>query len=266
MFRTDLGQGQNLGGAHDRRIHAGFAAVVQEDGIEHDPRRRRQTEAHIADPEHHVHPGQIAANASDRLHGGRSIEAVLLDACGDRQGEGVVEDLVGGNPELEGIAIGPLGDGKLALRRSRHALLIDGAHHHTGAVGLGELQHLEEAFIAVFVVGGVEDALAPGHLEAGLHLLPLRGVEHQRQVDVGDQTAHQLMHVPLAIATDVVDVDVEHVGVLLHLAPGHGHQAIPVFFGQELAHLLAATGIETLANDQEGVVLVIRRGAVDRGG
>ena len=72
------------------------------------------------------------------------------------------------------------------------------------------------------------------------------------------------MHVLFAIATDVVDVDVEHVGVLLHLPAGHRHQAVPVFLRQQFAHLAAAAGVELLANDQERIVLVIRRDAVDR--
>ena len=54
-------------------------------------------------------------------------------------------------------------------------------------------------------------------------------------------------------------------GVFLHLAAGHGHQAIPVLFGQQFAHLLGAAGVQPLTNDQERIVLVIRRGAVDRG-
>ena len=72
------------------------------------------------------------------------------------------------------------------------------------------------------------------------------------------------MHILLAIAADVVDVDVEHMGILFNLAPGYRHQAIPVFAVQQLAHLLGATGIEPLTNDQKRVVLVIRRGAVNR--
>ena len=125
--------------------------------------------------------------------------------------------------EFHGISVGPLGNGELALGGPRHSLFINRAHHNTGAVGAGQLKDFEKALVAVFVVGGVEQALAPGHLEAGLHLLPLRGVEHQRQVDVGDQTAHQLMHVLLAIAADVVDVDIEHVGIFFDLAPGNRH-------------------------------------------
>ena len=72
------------------------------------------------------------------------------------------------------------------------------------------------------------------------------------------------MHIPFAIATDVVDVDIEHVGIFLHLAAGHRHQPVPVFLCQQFADLAAAAGIEPLTNDQERVVLVVGRDAVDR--
>ena len=72
------------------------------------------------------------------------------------------------------------------------------------------------------------------------------------------------MHVLLAIAADVVDVDIKHVSIFFDLAPGNGHQAIPVFAVEQLTHLLGATGIQPLANDQKGVVLVIGRRAVNR--
>ena len=73
------------------------------------------------------------------------------------------------------------------------------------------------------------------------------------------------MHVLLAIAADVVDVDIKHVSIFFDLAPGNRHQAIPVFGVEQLAHLLGATGVEPLANVQKGIVLVIGRGAVNRG-
>lgn len=59
------------------------------------------------------------------------------------------------------------------------------------------------------------------------------------------------MHVTLAITTDVVDIHIEHVGVLLHLPPGHRHQAVPVFGVEQLAHLLGAARIEPFADDQK---------------
>ena len=41
MLFADLGHRQNLGRAYNRRIHARFAAIVQKDRIQHDPRRWR---------------------------------------------------------------------------------------------------------------------------------------------------------------------------------------------------------------------------------
>ena len=68
---------------------------------------------------------------------------------------------------------GVLGDAELALRCAGHSLLINGSHHHPSAIAAGQVEHLEEALIAIFVVGGIEDAFATSHLQASLHLLPL---------------------------------------------------------------------------------------------
>ena len=83
----------------------------------------------------------------------RSVEAILFDPRGDGQGQGVVEDFMGRNAIFQGIAIGPLGDGKFTLGRSGHTLFINGADNNGGTVGTGQLKHFEEAFIAIFVVG-----------------------------------------------------------------------------------------------------------------
>ena len=53
-------------------------------------------------------------------------------------------------------------------------------------------------------------------------------------------------------------------GIFLDLSSGHGHQPIPVFFGEEVAHFLGSARIQPLANDQERLVLVVRGSAVDR--
>ena len=54
MLLTDLGQGQNFGRADNRRIHARCAAVVEKDGIQHNPGGRRKAKAHIANPQNHM--------------------------------------------------------------------------------------------------------------------------------------------------------------------------------------------------------------------
>ena len=171
---------------------------------------------------------------------------------------------MGWYPKLNGIPIGPLGNGEFALRTSRHPFFINGSHNHPGAVGLSQLQNLEEAFITIFVVGGIQDALSASHLEASLHFLPLGGVEHEGQVHIGDEPAHQGTHVGFAITADVVDVDIENVGIFFDLAPGYGDQAIPILIIEQLPYFFGATGIQPFPNDQKGVVLVVGGGAVDR--
>ena len=42
---------------------------------------------------------------------------------------------MGRDAELNGISISALGDGELALGGSSHSFFINGAHHHTSAIG-----------------------------------------------------------------------------------------------------------------------------------
>ena len=107
---------------------------MQEDGVERDPGCGRETETDVADPQHHVNPGEVFTDHANGVDGGLAIEPVFLDAGGNRQRQGVVKDFMGRDAELQGIAIGPLGDGELFLGRASHAVFIDGSHHHTSAV------------------------------------------------------------------------------------------------------------------------------------
>ena len=94
--------------------------------------------------------------------------------------------------------------------------------------------------------------------------MPLGRVEHEGQVYIGDEPAHQGTHVGFAITADVVDVDIENVGIFFDLAPSYGDQAIPIFSVEQLPDFFGATGIQPFPNDQKGVVLVVGGGAVDR--
>ena len=80
VFVADLHQRKNLGRADDGSIHARFTAVMQEHRVEVDPCRRRQTETHIADTEHHMNTRKVLADHPDRINRGSSIKAVFLDA------------------------------------------------------------------------------------------------------------------------------------------------------------------------------------------
>jgi hypothetical protein len=64
-----------------------------------------------------------------------------------------------------------------------------------------------------------------------------------------------LVHVEGAVATDVVDADVEHVGAFLDLILRHGDGGVPVGGEHRLAELLRPVGVGALADDHEEVLL-----------
>ena len=78
-------------------------------------------------------------NLPNSFNRSRRVEAILFDTGGDGQGQGVVEDFMGRNAIFQGVAIGPLGDGKFTLGRSGHTFFINGADDNGGTVGTGQL-------------------------------------------------------------------------------------------------------------------------------
>ena len=80
MLFADLDQRQDFGRAHNRRIHAGFTAVVQEHGVEGDSRSRGEAEADVANAENHMNTWQVGGDAADGLNGFAAIAPVFFDA------------------------------------------------------------------------------------------------------------------------------------------------------------------------------------------
>ena len=80
VLLADLHQRQDFGRAHNGRIHAGFTAVVQEDGVEGDPRSRREAEADVAHAENHMNARQVGGDAPNCFDGFAAIAPVFFDA------------------------------------------------------------------------------------------------------------------------------------------------------------------------------------------
>ena len=134
-------------------------------------------------------PRQVLANTPDCLNGFAAITAILFNACGNWQCQGIVKNFVGRNAIFNGSSIGPLGNGKFALGGAGHALLVDGAHHHPSPIAASQVKYLEKAFVAVFKICGVQQTLAAGNFKTSLHLLPFSGIKHQWQIHIGDKAA-----------------------------------------------------------------------------
>ena len=171
-------------------------------------------------------PGISSLMRLDGVHGLDGVAAQVVVAGGEREGEGVEDEVAGSRGRSVSRARSAM---RLATRTFHSAvaglaLLVDAEADDRGAVLLGQREHPVEAGAlgeAVLEVGGVEDGPAADPLEAGLDDLGLGGVEHQGRVGLGGEAAGDLVHVAGAVAADVVDADVEDVGAALDLLGGH---------------------------------------------
>ena len=209
---------------------------MEENGVQRHPGCRREAKAHVGNAQHHMHLRHVLADPGNGLQGGGRIATVLLHAGGDGQRQGVEEQLLWGETVLQGILVGAPGNGQLLLGGAGHALLVYGAHHNTRAIPLGQLQYFVKPWRTVFVICGVENTFAPGHLQAGLHLLPLGGIQHQRQIHVGHKALHQGFHIAHAVAAHKIHVHVQKMGIFIHLLAGNAHQAVPIVLIEKFPH------------------------------
>ena len=170
---------------------------------------------------------------------------------------------------LDGEVVDAVGDPQLPLDVAGLAHLVDEQADDRGAVLLGQAEHPVEAgalVVAVLEVGRVQQRPAAQPLQPGLHDLRLGGVEHERHRGLGAEAAGDLVHVDGAVAADVVDADVEHVGALADLVLGHLDGRVQSSASIASRKLLRAVGVRPLADDQERRVLLEGSERVDRGG
>ena len=242
---------------HDGGVEPGLHALVQEHAVEHVAGSGGEPEADVGEPEGGVDPRQLGLDAPDRLDRGHRVAAQVVVAGGQREGEGV-EDQVGRFQAvaLDRQVVDAAGDPELPLDVAGLALLVDQQADHRRAVGAGQGHDPVEArpgTFAVLQVGGVEHRPPPDPLQAGLEHGRLGGVQHQRHRGLGGEALGDLVHVGGAVAADVVDADVEHGGPFLHLVLGHLYAGVPVAGQHGLTELLGAVGVGALADhDQVG--------------
>ena len=175
---------QDLRRVHDRRIQAGLDALVQEDGVEHDPGGRVQAEGDVGQAQGGLDIGVAPLELADRLDRRDAVLAGLLLTGADGEGQGVDEDVRLADAPVAGEVVDhPLGDGDLVLDGAGLALLVDGQRDQRGAVLGGQGGDLGEAglrAVAVLVVDGVDDRAPAELLQPGLEHGQLGGVQHDR--------------------------------------------------------------------------------------
>ena len=163
---------RDLPGIDDRHVEAGRDGVIEEHRVHGLPHRlvaaegKRQV-GHAARAR--ARSGIFCLDLPRRLDEGDAVAVVLLDARRHREDVGIEDDVLRRKADLLGQQlVGPLADGDLALDGVGLALLVEGHHHHGGAVA----QHLpgvfEERLLAFLHGDRVDDRLALHALQARL--------------------------------------------------------------------------------------------------
>ncbi len=234
--------------------------MIEEDGVDHLTGVRQQAEADVRDSEQDARVGEGLLDGADPLDRRRRGAPVVLVSRPRREDERVEEDVAAADPVLlRQQLVRPLGDGELALRRDGHRLLlvlVDASDHDGGAVVADQRADALEALLAVLEVDRIDDALALGELERRLDRPRVGRVDHQRDLDLLDEEADELVVGGLLVsALRVLQVDVEDLGAPLDLLAPQLGALLVLPRADEVLELAAPVDVGPLADDDGAVVL-----------
>ena len=148
---------------------------MQKDGVEHDTRGGIKTERYVRNTKDCEAARQLPFDSTDSLNRLGRVTPVFFDTRGNRKGQRIKENVGCRQTQfLRCLLVRPFGNSKFSLSSPRHALFINRSDYQTRTIALRQLNYFRESRLAVFVIGRIENALAAGVLESGLHLLPFR--------------------------------------------------------------------------------------------
>src|SRR5216684_564633 len=256
----------------DGVVEPGLGAVIEEDGVQHLAAGRRQAEGDIGDPEDGLALGEAGLDGPDALDGLDGGADVVDVARAHGKDEGVEDQIAGGHAVLlreEGM--GALGDGELARPRHRHPLLlvlVDAADDHGAAIGAQERDDLLEALFPVLQVDRVDDGLALAGPQGPLDHHGIRGVDHERDLDLARDLLHEAVHVRRLVTVRIGEADVQHLRPALDLRAPNLRAFLELVLDDEVLELARADDVGPLADEHGPVVVggIERLDAADGGG
>ena len=168
---------RELAGIDDAHVHAGLDGVIEEHRMHRlaHPLVAAEGEGEIGDAARDMHVRQLGLDAARGLDIGEAVIAMLLDAGGDGEDVGIEDDVFRREADLLGQKrVGALADLEFALRGLGLALLVEGHHHHGGAVAADLLGVLEEGPLAFLHADRIHHRLALHAFQPGLDHRPFR--------------------------------------------------------------------------------------------
>ncbi len=162
---------RHLPGIDDPHVHAGLDGVIEEHRMHGLAHRlvAAERERQVRDAAGHVHVRQVRPDPACRLDEGDAVAVVLLHSGRDGENVGIEHDVLGRETDpLHQDVVGALGDRAFALERVGLALLVEGHHHHGGAVAAHGLSMRDEGGLPLLQRDRVHHRLALQAFQPGL--------------------------------------------------------------------------------------------------
>ncbi len=254
-FRRQVRQRHQRRCIDDARIHPGLDAAVQKHRIEHLARGRLQPERDVRQPQDRAHPGKFLLDAPDgldRFPGGVAQRPV---AAADRERQRIQQQVAAPQAARLAESDQPSRDLQLAVRRHRHAGLVNGQPDQAGPEAPRQGHQRFRLLLAGLEVDRIDEHAPAVQLQRRLDHVELRAVHHQGQAAFARGARRQRRHVRPLVAAGIGHAQVQHVRhafVLLHQQVERGVQPLGQ---QRVAEFLRAGGIRPLADIQRRRVL-----------
>ena len=250
---------------HNAHIHARGNRVIQKrrvHGLAHLVVAAK-TERHIRHAAAHLRMRQILLDpprGADEVH---PVVVVFLHPRRHGQDVRIEDDVFRRKAQLaRQNPVGPLADSRLVLESRGLPLLVEGHHHRRRAILQHRRRVLAKFRLALLQRNRIHNALALQALQSRLDHLPLRGVDHERDLRHFGLARQQLQvarHRGHAVDHPFVHADVENVRPVLHLLPRHANGLFVLALFDQLGELRRPGHIGPLADQNEDSGLLRER-------
>ena len=155
--------------------------------------------------------------------------------------------------------VGARADPRLVLEPRCLPLLVESHHHRRRAILQHRRRVLAKLPLALLQRNRVHNALALQALQPRLNHLPLRGVDHERNLCYFGLAGQQLQiarHRGYAVDHPLIHADVEYVRAVLYLLPRHAYGLFVLAFFDQLGELRRPGHVGPLADQNEDAGLL----------
>ncbi len=257
LILRNIGISHLRGWVHDAEVHTLLNGMIEEDGMHGltDVVVASEREAQITHTTTDVGTRQVFLDPTRSTDEIERIGIVLLHTCGHSQHVGVEDDVQGIHAHLlRKQFIGSLGYLDTTFVAGGLTFFVEAHHHHSSTIALHVASVFQELLLTLFQRDGVDDALALHTLQSCTNHLPIRGVDHHRNLgDIGLGSNHieEVHHLGFGVEQAIIHIDIYHEGAIGYLLASNTNGLVVTFFFDQAQELARTSNVTSLAHIYE---------------